>query len=555
MKKTILSVIFTTIIVLAAYAGQGISFYKAGFPDVAKQVLISDLATEANVAETAFYLGNTFFLEGNAEQAAFYFAKGLAADPSCPYNEIGQAMLVMKTTPVKDMDAKIKSIINKKNYKDYKKNAGMYMAISYAYLYNGMISKALEFQEKAKNINVKNPEVYVLLGDIYEKNDIGQACGYYEMALNYDENCIEAYIKHARAYKSVNSRLAIERLMQLKQKDPSFVLADRELGDTYYYTNDFGKAAEYYDRYLQSGNKTNVNDLVKYSMALLWNKDLKKSVEVALLGLSKDPRNPALNRLLLYNYTELENYDKALEFADKLFNKSDGAVILFMDHTYHARALKGSQKIELAAAAYAKAIEMEPERVDLWKDVSDMYRGVSDYPNAISAYLKYKNHIEKNAGITDFIKNNLNYSLGQMYYFGGRDTTTTVEVRREMLQNAATIFGNFAEADPDNYLGNFWRARANLGIEQIDNKAVGLAKPYYEQTIVLGESKNDVPNTVLIECYNYMASYLFNADNLRASLEYWNKMLKIDPNHKDAKIVSKYIEEQIKEARKARSQQ
>ncbi|MDR2841048.1 MAG: hypothetical protein LBV75_07275, partial [Paludibacter sp.] len=514
---------------------------KAGFPDVAKPILLSELTTEQNVAEIAYYLGNTYFLENDFDNAANYFAKGIVADPGYPFNEIGQAMLTMKSTPIKEMDAKIKAIINNKAYKAYKKNPQLYVAIAYAYLYNELNNKALEYQAKAKSFGSKTPEVYIVWGDILEKSDIGQACGYYETATLYDPNCTEAYIKFARAYKSVNANLAIGKLTELKNKDAAFVLADRELGDIYYFTKEFGKAAEYYGSYLESGNITNVEDLIRYSMALYWNGDYQKSLDVTSLGIAKSPRNPVLNRFLLYNYTELKQYDKALIAANNLFNNSDGAKIQYFDYRYNAVALKELQQIELAAAAYAKALELDPAHVELWKEMSDMYKNVKDYPNAVNAYNKYMASTNEEKDLI-----NQTFALGNLYYTWGKDTLVTPEIRILAEQKADSIFGVYAEKNAVDYRGNFWRARANLAIEQIE-KTNGLAKKYYELTATFCEEKNDTRyNSVIIECYSYLASYYFNMQDAKTSLEYFNKILVIDPNHEKAKVSATYIEEELK---------
>lgn len=47
------------------------------------------------------------------------------------------------------------------------------------------------------------------------------------------------------------------------------------------------------------------DDLTKYSFALFLNHDFEKSLQIALMGLQKNPRDAAFNRLAMYNYTDL----------------------------------------------------------------------------------------------------------------------------------------------------------------------------------------------------------------------------------------------------------
>jgi tetratricopeptide (TPR) repeat protein len=543
MKKTILTTIAASIF-FAANAGQGVMYYKSGFPDVAKSILISDLKTDpATKAETCFYLGNVYFLESQPDSAAYYFNEGLAADAAYPMNSIGLVMLKMKSTDAKTVDAEIKKIVNDKNFKAYKKDANLYVAIGYAFLYNKLNNKAQEYQSTAQSVSKsRSADAFVLWGDILAEHNLGAACANYETAIMYDPDCIEAYIKYARAYKNANPKLAIDKLMQLKQIAPTFVLTDRELGDIYYAKNDFGQAAQYYDTYLKSGNKTDAGDLVRYSMTLFMNHDYNKSLAVASSGLVANPRHPALNRLVMYNDVELKQYDAALSAANLLFNGSDNAKIDYLDYRYYAEALKSVKKTELAAAAFKKALEIDATKVDLWKEISDVYSGAKDYAKAISAYETYIKNVP-----ADTLNNNI--ALGTLYYNYGIDTLALADERQAALLKADGIFGTVAEQYPDDYRGNFWRARANLALDQTG----ALAKPYYEKTIELILPKNDARyNSALIECYSLLGAYYFQLEkqDLQSSLDNWKKILELNPDHANAKLNVAYLEGEIKNLKK-----
>ena len=79
--------------------------------------------------------------------------------------------------------------------------------------------------------------------------------------------------------------------------------------------------------------------------------------------------------------------------------------------------------------------------------------------------------------------------------------------------------------------------------------SLGLAKPDYEQAMLLLE-KGDVTKTpkLLIECYRYLAFYYYLlSDNtskadpagsrsaLLNSIDYWNKLMGLNPNDDQAK--------------------
>jgi len=506
--------------------GQGIAYYRAGFPMVAKPLLIAEIESNAaSRAETCFNLGNIYFSDNKSDSAAYYFNKGLAADPANSLNSIGLTMLKIKSDPT-TAETEFKNILK---LKQNKKNLDIYIAIGNAYLFNGSLDNAVAYQEKAKEIKTKDAEVYVLLGDIeFAKKNVGEACKNYEQAIYFDDKCKEAYIKYARAYRIVNPNLAIEKLNALKVKEPAFLLVDRELADIYYATNDFKKAAELYGNYLQSGN-SNVQDLTKYAFTLFLGGDFAKSLEVTDLGLVKAVRNPVFNRLAMYNNVELKKPDDALKAADLFFNQTDKPEFTFLDYRYFGQAYRDKNQLDLAIPQYEKAVQLDSTKVDLWKDISDMCSKKGNYTRSVVAYTNYMNALKVEDKTSDVFM-----QLGKIYYgLGTADTTLKADAKKIALVNADSLFGEVAAKEPTNYRGNFWRARTNSALDPETLK--GLAKPYYEQTVTFIEAKADPKyNSILIESYSYLGYYFLDKDN-NGSLVYWNKILALDPANAKAK--------------------
>lgn len=162
---------------------------------------------------------------------------------------------------------------------------------------------------------------------------------------------------------------------------------------------------------------------------------------------------------------------------------------------------------------------------------------------AISAYQKYYASLDKEHQTPD-----LQFQFGRLYYGAGTQTdslTINAEERKQALMAADSVFHSIAEAAPDSYLGNFWRARANSALDP--ETTLGLAKPFYEEVATLLESKNDPHyNSALIECYSYLGYYYLLAienpalkaeamANKEKSKEYWSKILAIDSTNATAK--------------------
>jgi tetratricopeptide (TPR) repeat protein len=527
MKANIYSLLLISSLIVGsstvqAKGGQGIAYFNAGFPQVAKPQLIQEIKDDpSSSVEPCFYLGNVYFEENKLDSASMYYKQGLATDANSSMNAIGLATLKVKTN-IKEAEAEIQNALRMKNGN---KNVEVLIAASRAYLLNDKIDEALVYYEKAKKIKSKYAPVSVLLGDIYvAKKDVGAACSNYEQAILFDNSCKEAYVKYARAYRKVNPTLAIDMLGKLKAKVPTFLLADREMADIYYAQNDFAKAAELYGNYLQSGNST-VQDLTRYALTLFFNKDYPKSIEIAQNGLKKDPTNPAFNRIAMYNNTELKKYDEAMTYADRLFNKSVNAKFTYLDYRYYGQVLRDTKQFDKAIEQYQTALQYDSSRVELYKDMADMYSDSKNYVAAVSKFNDYLSKIDSTKKTTSLWMEygKMNYSLGAI-----TDTSKVKKERSiEALIVADSTFARIARSET-NYRGNFWRARTNALKDP--ESTLGLAKPYYEMTAKYVEGKNDPARyaSVLVECYRYMAFYYLKNKDYSNSIVFSNKALAID---------------------------
>ena len=216
-----------------------------------------------------------------------------------------------------------------------KKNVELLVAIGDAYLNADKIPEAQEYAALARKANGKSALASVLEGNIAVKQkNAGLASQKYEEAIYFDPKCTEAYLKYADIYKSANASLAIEKLNQLKDLEPSNTAVDKKLAEIYYLKNDFNKAVEAYANFAMGPTATE-EDLVKYAFALFLNHDFEKSLEVANMGLQKNARHAAFNRLAMYNYTDLKRFDEALKAADVFFKECDKADYSYLDYMYY----------------------------------------------------------------------------------------------------------------------------------------------------------------------------------------------------------------------------
>ncbi|MDD3039349.1 tetratricopeptide repeat protein [Bacteroides sp.] len=413
-----------------------------------------------------------------------------------------------------------------------KKNVELLVAIGEAYLKAGKLPEAEKYAALAKKVNGKSALASLLEGDIaLAQKNAGLASQKFEEAIYFDPHCMEAYLKYADIYRSANASLSIEKLEQLKALEPSNTNVDKKLAEIYYFKNDFSKAADAYSQFATEPTATE-EDLAKYAFALFLKHDFDKSLEVANMGLKKNSRHAAFNRLAMYNYTDLKRFDEAIKSADIFFKECDKADYSYLDYMYYGHLLEALKKYGEAAEQYEKAVALDSTKTDLYKNISSAYEEQNEYKKAISAYQKYYSSLEKEQQTPD-----LQFQMGKLYYGTGTQADSLViteEERKQALASADSVFKAIAEVAPDSYLGNFWRARTNSALDPETTQ--GLAKPFYEAVAAMLESKNDSRyNSALIECYSYLGYYYLVVNKLPESKEYWNKILAIDPANATAK--------------------
>ena len=265
------------------------------------------------------------FLVGAFVAAGPLFAQSADADW---HSEVAKVKELIQTNPAQASE-EAAQLLKGKN----KKNTDLLIAIGQAYLEAGKINEAEAYAALGQKANSKSAAVSVLQGDIaVAKKDAGKACQLYEQAIYFDPNYKEAYLKFADVYKGASPQLAIEKLEQLKNLDPSCVAADKKLAEVYYLNNKFDKAAEAYAHFINTPEATE-DDLTKYSFALFLNHDFEKSLQIGgqLLIASVPPRKEEMMRSINYYTNVLPELDVTFrlgqEFTSQDYNSFDEVIV------------------------------------------------------------------------------------------------------------------------------------------------------------------------------------------------------------------------------------
>ena len=443
-----------------------------------------------------------------------------------------------------DIDA-VKKIISSKPadldkqmkpyYKENKKNAENLVAFGREFMAAKDTANAKTYANYALQASKnKCAAAFILLGDIEAISDNGGgAAAQYEQAIYVDPKNPDAYYKYANVYRKISPSGAVAKLNELRQQRPD-IAVDALAGRIYYMSNEFDKALAAYDK--ADKNKMEERDLSDYAMSAFFKQKYDKALEVAKFGLSKNPRHAAFNRLAFFNSTELKKYEDALMYADALFNKSDSAKFSYYDYTYYGNALIGAKQPQKAIEMYEKALKQEDmdnkaKRAGVVKQLSDAYRDMEDFPNAIKHYKDYLASMEKPTA------NDL-AALASLHMQHG--ATLKDNEQAEAFKMADETYADLAQKYENAIeYATFMRARVNGQMDPDQSK--GLAKPYYEKLVELIGPKTELDATEkarLKESYHYLISYYFiQKDDKATAKDYAAKMLVIDPENQIAKQV------------------
>jgi tetratricopeptide (TPR) repeat protein len=427
-------------------------------------------------------------------------------------------------------------------YKKNKKNAEVVVGIGRAF-YEAVPKDTTNARVYANyGIALKSPAAYVLAGDIYALGDAGgDAARMYEQAIYFGrENGGQIdetpYYKYATVYRKVSLPSSIEKLDQLAQDRPDLAAnghVDVLKGRVYDLANKVEEAAKVYNKVPLA--QLEERDVVSAARANYLLGDYKKSQEIIEYGLKSQPRKFTFNQLGMFNYTMLKDYDKALEYADRMLNQSDSVKMNPEIYGVYAKALNGAKKYNEAIEVYKKTLQLEFDSQDkkagVIKDLADAYKGMDDYENAVIYYDQFLKTVS-HASLTDYA------DLGRLYVQYADKLQG--EEKQAKLKKADEIYADLAakNADAKEY-SLFWRAR--VGTMMDPDASQGLAQPFYEELVNTITAKAEMDNADKARlkegCNFLMVYYLKIKDDTARSKEFAQKVQTVDPANETAKQI------------------
>jgi len=561
----------------------GVDYYLLGDYEAAKTFFQKQPAT----AQTNFYQGEIAFKEGKTADARAFYEKATAADPADLYGKLGLLKLQIKGGDAKLLDKEFKAL-----QKLAKKDVDIAIAIARAYLDNGDYATANLKLEAAKKINKQAPQLYILEGDIMKASGgnekLGDAAAKYEMSNTFDANYPLGYLKSAQIYEKLNAKLALDLLTRDTELNPDYLLAYRDLGKVNVTNGRYPEAIEAYKKFFAKEQGT-ADDIERFARAYYFTEQYAQAQEQVDKGLKISPNHYVLNRFNMYIAAKQHNTPDGLPAAAKFFAIRNENPHLPLDYSEYASLLLDAGDQTKAFAEFDKGIAVDTmafedqktreivakQRLDLMTKASDAAKQKKNYALA-AEYYKQRMAATSSASLLDFTTLTLNYlnagaiTAVDSAVMAGLQTDRTLLAHIADAPSQVPLFANdlaaftakykefylgmandyadsiIARSDEDSYTGYRMKALIANTLKPLDSNASpsevqGAAKPYYEEVVkkITGKETDlsAQAKQVLLEAYNYLGYYCYLVNDKTASIDYWNKVLELDPANANAKII------------------
>ena len=519
--------------------------------DAADQAFNALIAKEPTNGKYYYYSGEnqlaSYFIDPTnipfdaiAKKAIERFDKGIAANPNEPLNYVGlgKVALIQNKKVIADENfAKAQTFLPAKKVKSAltkPDQATLLVRLAEAYVTVNSKDSALVlgFLRRAESLDPKNPELYLVRGDYWINtfNNGSHAAENYKRSQDYAPQSKRARVRLGQLYTRIRSyQDALSYYQEAITMDPSFAPAYLEMGFLYAKMNKPDESKGYFRKYLDLSS-SNIAAQRRYANMLINTEDYKGAIDQIHEIMKMDSTSfNDLNRALAYSYFEEKEYPQAKYYMGKFIRNAPVEKITSKDYAYAGRILVKSGQDSLGVLSLTKAFDLDTTNIELLSEIASLYTKAKKPQNAGDTY-KLKIHYT-NGGVNDY------YKMGRAYF----DAKNWIE--------ADSAFAMVNRMSIDFEPAYLFRARVYSNLDP-DTKE-GLAKPYYEKLVEKASADSLKYSKDMLEAYNYLGYYYLVTKNYCESLEYWDKILGIDPTNENANSAIKDLKTRCPEFKSA----
>ncbi|MGZ3938019.1 MAG: tetratricopeptide repeat protein, partial [Flavisolibacter sp.] len=483
------------------------------------------LQRDPNSAGGWYYLAKDYLLETKVNKANDSLQLAPAVVKEDPWYKVAYGAVLFEQNKNVEAAQFFEDALKQTKEKD----AGILAAVADAEVQakSGNTSYAVDLLNKAMKRDKKNASLYVSLGNAYMRMSNGsEAFKAYEEATHIDDKYAVAYHKLGEIFVSQkNPESYLNYFEKAIAADPKYAPSLYKLY-VYQFNRDPAKAMEYYKSYLSNSDASIENE---YDLAdlLYLNKQYDRAIQKAdsIVKAEGEKVQPRLYKLISYSYADQKDSAKALVFMQQYFSKEADSNKIAKDYLLMGDLLASVNHDDSTAFTYFdKAVAFEKdssEMVKYYKRFADIAANDKNYSQQAKWLRRYYASSKQASNVDLF-----NWALA--HYRAGE------------YSEADSAFGIYVSKYPEQSFGYYWQSKAKA-LEDKD-MSKGLAVPAYQKLIeVLEKNPNDANyKKWIVEAYAYLAAYETNTQkNYAEAVNYFEKVLQVDPGNTDAK---KYID-------------
>ena len=583
-----------------------IQLTKSESYDKAEEMYKALIQKEPGNSKNYFYYGENYLLNYFADTisnslavatkaANEIYQKGVSANPNDPLNYIGLAKVANylgDNAKANEMRAKAKSfLLPYKNLKKISPPAKDYAfalaKIAESYAKEGSVdtSLALPLIRQAVKIDSKNPDIFLIAGDLYiMANDGTNSIKNYNLAQFANPQSSTAAMKIGTIYSKGRALpQAIENFEEAIRLNANFAPAYRELGQVYWRAGRLEQSKTNFKKYLDL-TAGNIPAKIKYVNSLFYAGDYDEVVRNVEEILAVDQSRGYMNRLAGYSYYEKDNpdYGKALEYMEKLFKTVDKESIIQKDHHYMARILMkrnqnypkmvdeltslqnqlDKEKSRLSTATAANKPKFAASVDELTKKIGSLETGIAAANKELDrGFAEYNlafnfKRTDPNAPMTSLERSILSEMATNYYTYRRYDSAAKIwaklidpakennladymQVGRayyngEKYKTADSLFSAVIKKSPDYLPAYVYTARTYSRMDP-DTK-LGLAKPKFEKLLSIAAKDSLKNEGEIMEALSYLGYINLVNGNYSLAKDYYNRMINLNPQSKENKI-------------------
>jgi tetratricopeptide (TPR) repeat protein len=398
---------------------------------------------------------------------------------------------------------------------------------------NGDMPWALDLLTRALKKDKKNAEIYAAMGDAYFKmTDGGKAIIHYDQAIALNPSYAEPMYKTGVIYKTQkNKEIYLEKFTKAYEMDSVYTPALYELYYYYYFT-DVIKANQFLTAYIRNSDPDPMHHYMVTDLQYV-SKKYREAIAGADSILSEEGSGaqPRLYKLIAYSKAALGDSTAALQYMNTYFDKQDTAQIVAKDYELKANLLEklSPDKAE-AIVWYRKALAADSNKTEKL------------------------NYMIALADIQQELGNRERESVWRERVYQNKKSPTNLDIYKwgmalysaENFEKADSVFALYEAKYPDQVHGYLWRARCNASMDTTMEK--GLAVPHYKGLVEVAIKDSVTNKPLLLTAYQYLGAYEANVrKDYAASLDYYSRILALNPEDaeadKNAKILEKWIKD------------